>query len=671
MKVTSESGFLSNYNSSFKWVVFIFSFLLYINTINHGLALDDYTILVNNDHVQAGFDGIDEILSTNYHNGFGGFNAGLYRPMSPLSFAIEKELFNNHTQIAHLINILIYSCCGLLLFLCLQRLLIAYPPIIALFVSLLFMAHPLHTEVVANIKGRDELFAFIGFLITLYSLIHYLKDKQKRYLLIGLIAYLFALFSKESAVTFSIAIPVLLFFHPKIKWKTLIPITGTLLFLAIAFMALRMYIISSMPNAVDTGNFGLLNNPIAATDDFLLRYGTAFRLQLLYLQKLIFPFPLIHDYSYNLIPLVTLYNPMSLIGLGILITMVVVIVKGVREKNFYAISILLFIVTISVGSQLIITIGTTFAERLLFVPSLSYCLILTYLIYQLFKNSKETTSLKVEKNTVLISLPIIVLYGGLSLVRNADWKNNITLYTADIKAAENSARANYNLGSALMNQAKKIDRPNEKNIILKQSTEYLNQAILIYPKYLDAYNNLGVVYKMMNQPAKAIKVLEANIKNDPEYSKNYYNLATAYAANKEFKNAIVSMQNYVDRNPNNSTAYFLMGQYAGNLNNFEQAISYLNQALSIEPQNTDMLNFLGMAYGMLGNNEQAQQSFERVLQQQPKRTDVLMNLALTFHNQNKFSAERKVLLRILELEPTNQRAKELLDKIEMKIGNSE
>ena len=660
MKITSESGYLSKYKSSFKWVVFIFSFLLYLNTINHGLALDDYTILVENKHVQNGFDGIKEILTTNYHNGFDGFNAGLYRPMSPLSFAIENELFDNNTQLAHLINILIYACCGLLLFLCLQKLLIAYPPILAFLVSLLFMAHPIHTEVVANIKGRDELFAFIGFLVTLYSLIRYLTEKDKKMLLLGLVAYLFALFSKESAVTFSLAIPTLLFFHPKIKWRALIPVTGVLLFLALAFMAFRMYIISSMPNAVDTGNFGLLNNPIAATNDLLLRYGTAFRLQLLYLQKLLIPYPLIHDYSYNLIPLVGIFSPLSLIGLAILIVLIVVVLKGIFDKNYYAIAALFFLVTISVGSQLIITIGTTFAERLLFVPSLSFCLILIYLIYQLIKRSKNTTSNKVEKNTFLLSIPLILLFGGLSIDRNADWKNNLSLYSADIESAKNSARANYNLGSALMNQAKKMSNAAEKSINLKQSSEYLQQAISIYPKYLDAYNNLGVVYKMMNQPAKAIKVLKANIKNDPEYSKNYYNLATAYAANKEFQKAVLSMQDYVDRNPNNSSAYFLMGQYAGNINDFDQAISYINQALSIEPQNVDMLNFLGMAYGMLGKNQQAQECFERILQKQPNRTDVLMNLALSFHNQDKVSAERKVLQRILTLDPNNQQAKQQL-----------
>lgn len=660
MKLTSEYSYLSNYKSSFKWVVFLFSFLLYVNTINHGLALDDYTILVENKHVQAGFDGIGKILTTNYHNGFGGFNAGLYRPMSPLSFAIENELFNNNTQIAHLINMLLYAFCGLLLYLCLKGLLIAYSPILPLLISLLFMAHPLHTEVVANIKGRDELFAFLGFLVTLYSLLIYITDKNKKFLLLGLLAYLFALFSKESAVTFSLAIPVLLFFHPNIKWRSLVPISGVLLLLALAFMGLRMYIISTMSNPIDTGNFGLLNNPIAATDDFFLRYGTAFRLQLLYLQKLLFPYPLIHDYSYNLIPLVGIFNPLSLLGIGILISLVVIIVRGIVDKNYYAIAALFFLLTISVGSQLIITIGTTFAERLLFVPSLSFCLIVIFLIYQFFKGKKGANKIKAEKKTVLLSVPIILLFGSLSIDRNVDWKNNLTLYSADIEAAKESARANYNLGSALMNESKNLNNANERKLSLKRSAEYLNRAITIYPEYLDAYNNLGIVYKMMNQPAKAIRVLKANIKNDPNYSKNYYNLATAYAENKQFQNAILSMQAYVDRNPNNADAYFLMGQYAGNINDFEQAIVYLNQALAIEPKNAAMLNFLGMAYGFQGKNQIAIATFKKVLILQPNKVDVMMNLALAYQNINNQAAAISTLNSVLKIDPNNQRAKQHL-----------
>ena len=425
-------------------------------------------------------------------------------------------------------------------------------------------------------------------------------------------------------------------------------------------MGLRMYVISSMPNAVDTGNFGILNNPIAATADLGLRYGTAFSLQLLYLQKLLIPYPLIHDYSYNLIPLVKLSNPMSLLGIGIFISLIITIIKGIFRKNFYAISALFFLATISVGSQLIITIGTTFAERLLFVPSLSFCLIVIYLIYQFFKGKKGANKIKAEKKTVLLSVPIILLFGSLSIDRNADWKNNLTLYSADIEAAKESARANYNLGSALMNESKNLNNANERKLSLKRSAKYLNRAISIYPDYLDAYNNLAIVYKMMNQPEKAIEVLKANIKNDPNYSKNYYNLATAYAEKKEFQNAISSMQAYVDRNPDAASAFFLMGQYAGNLQDFDQAIGYLNQALSIDPQDPDVLNFLGMAYGIQGKDQQAINAFKKVLNLQANRIDVMMNLALAYHNINDQVSERAILNRVLEMEPNNQRARQQL-----------
>ncbi|MEM9023907.1 MAG: hypothetical protein AAGB22_09200, partial [Bacteroidota bacterium] len=106
---------------SWAFIPAILGFLLYSNTFEFGYALDDELIIVKHKHVQAGWQGLGEIFTTNYLNGVDDFNDGLYRPLSPASFAIEQALFGEKPGITHALNALFYSLTGFFLFLLLQR----------------------------------------------------------------------------------------------------------------------------------------------------------------------------------------------------------------------------------------------------------------------------------------------------------------------------------------------------------------------------------------------------------------------------------------------------------------------------------------------------------------------------------------------------------------------
>lgn len=66
--------------------------------------------------------------------------------------------------------------------------------LIILLATLLFAAHPLHTEVVANIKSRDEI---LGLLFAILSLKHFHKysdTPQVKHLSLSSICFLLAIF---------------------------------------------------------------------------------------------------------------------------------------------------------------------------------------------------------------------------------------------------------------------------------------------------------------------------------------------------------------------------------------------------------------------------------------------------------------------------------------------
>lgn len=149
---------------------------LYANTFDHKYALDDIAAVGQNLFVKQGFKGIPDLLRTEFWH-FSNISLGYYRPLSLITFAIEQEYFKDSPGISHIINTLLYGLTGVGLGALLQKWLPGQP-IVAFLIGLLFIAHPIHTEIVANIKGRDELLSFLFITTMLLAYWRYLETKQ-------------------------------------------------------------------------------------------------------------------------------------------------------------------------------------------------------------------------------------------------------------------------------------------------------------------------------------------------------------------------------------------------------------------------------------------------------------------------------------------------------------
>jgi hypothetical protein len=179
-------------------IVGIFGFLLYSNTLTHDYVLDDFSVIKENNIVRQGIKAIPEIFRTSYRQGYLSLNDGTYRPLSLAMFAVEWNFFPNTPAVSHFVNVLLYGITGFLLFIILCKLfasslrlshspLSTSPPaslqnemgdgseVLAFIASLLFIAHPLHVEVVANIKSRDEILCFLFVLCSFLSVFHFLE----------------------------------------------------------------------------------------------------------------------------------------------------------------------------------------------------------------------------------------------------------------------------------------------------------------------------------------------------------------------------------------------------------------------------------------------------------------------------------------------------------------
>ncbi len=203
-------------------MLFTFSVILYGNTLFNDYNLDDELVTMNHRFTSKGLSAINDIFTSPYYEDEMGYKYE-YRPIVHASFALEHELFGESPMVSHLVNLLLYALTIIVLFLVLQALLNTQGLMFVILTSLLFAAHPIHTEVVASIKNRDELLVLFFGLLSLWSAIKFIDRKNFLFLLPYVGLFLLAMLSKRSALALAIIIPsALVLFRNVAFWQVLV-----------------------------------------------------------------------------------------------------------------------------------------------------------------------------------------------------------------------------------------------------------------------------------------------------------------------------------------------------------------------------------------------------------------------------------------------------------------
>src|SRR5687767_9420990 len=299
-----------------RWTYIVFigmAFSLYLNTLGHQFVLDDEVVITENQFVKQGIDGIGAIFT---HDSFAGYerveegtqvvSGGRYRPLSLAFFAVIYSLFGASSFVFHLFSILLYAVSGIILFRLLRIWLKDQPleHLISGAATLLFIVHPVHTEVVANVKGCDEQLALLFGMLSSLSFMKAWDEKNGRWSILSGILLLIACLAKENAIVWAIIMPLSLFFFRQSTLQNLFIKSIPAFLAAILFIIIRQSVIGGNDNitlAADPLNDPFLtwngNNweSVSAAEKaatILYAFGNQVRL-------LIFPYPLTHDYYPN------------------------------------------------------------------------------------------------------------------------------------------------------------------------------------------------------------------------------------------------------------------------------------------------------------------------------------------------------------------------------------
>lgn len=605
--------------------IFIVSFLLYSNTFGHKFVLDDFGALADNWVIKKGVSGIPIILTSSYRYGINMLTDNLYRPLSQIMFAIEWQISPQNPMIHHLINVLFYALSTVLLYLVLRKYFSKIHPIFLFLITLLFAVHPIHTEVVANIKSRDEIMSFFFLMGALYAL-HGWFTKGK-YLSLGfaLIWYFLAFMAKEGVITMLALFPILGWYFTTANRKKLITASLVMLIPAGIYLFIRSTVLSKYGAAGETA---IVDNFLNAAPDVISYFATAIMLMGKYLGLLFVPTPLVSDYSFNQIPIVGLGNWAVLLSLLTYGFIVFVIITQFTKKSPLIFGLLFFIISMSIYSNLIIPIGSSFGERFLFLPSLGFCIALVFIIAKFLKISTSELSVKdsevVKKSPIFISIFVIFvfLFSIKTVVRAAEWKDQYTLFGQDVKRSPNSAHLRYYWGLAIRDRAIEQKNPETQKAMMFDAIAQFDKAVSIYASYPDCYEQLGLAWYRVKDGQKAMDNYEKALRLNPKKAVTWSNLGIIYFEKGDYLKSFELYSKALSLDSNYADGYFNMGSTLGMLGKFDEAIENFKKCILYDPDNAKAHQFIAITYQNLHREAEAKPWFEKAaILEQKKATE--------------------------------------------------
>lgn len=608
-------------NTLLACIVALVGLVLYANTLNHGFVLDDYSVILENNVTKQGVKAIPEIFTSSYRSGYTLSTDELYRPLPKSIFALSWQLFGDNPMPLHLLNILLYALTGFLLFrFCM---LLFNNQLFAFVTSLLFIAHPIHTEVVANIKSMDEILSFLFCIIAAQQLLRYFSNGNITTLLSGALSFLIAFFSKESSITFLAVFPLLIIsFKPENSGQAKKPSSGLsiALFLGVTlfFLLVRYSILSKIPH----GDPSVADNLLMAAKSFDQRFATAVLILGMYLKLIFFPHPLIFDYSYNQIPLTDLSDFRFIISFLIYAAMLIYAIWAFRKNKLIAFGILFYLISMSLYSNIFYIIGSSFGERFLYTAVFGICIVAGY-VSTMLVSSSWSVSLKefMSKNSkVLLPLLIIILLFSIkTIARNTVWKSNYSLYSNDVLLAPNSTRTHYYLGNYLSkSENTKGKSPKEIDSLQLLALSELKKSVAIYP-FGDAYNQMGIIYDKRKDYKNSLESYQKAIEANPSDAVVYNNLGSLYFNSGKVKEAQDVYQKAIKYNPNYPEAYMNLGSTYGMLQQYDTALNYFFKAIKLNPNLAQAYYYIGLTYRFKGDENNAQSYLAKASQLDPEK----------------------------------------------------
>uniref|UniRef100_A0A3B3RET1 dolichyl-phosphate-mannose--protein mannosyltransferase n=1 Tax=Paramormyrops kingsleyae TaxID=1676925 RepID=A0A3B3RET1_9TELE len=679
--------------------------LCYSNSLRGEFVHDDVWAITNNPDVRPGSS-----LRNIFFNDFWGKRMAdntshkSYRPLCILSFKLNIMLGGMTPFYFHVVNVVLHcASTALLMHTCQCAVFADGRP--AFLAALLFAVHPVHTEAVSGIVGRADVLACMLFLLTFLSYIRSVTGScpgsgfpptvSPCLLILSLLLGTCAMLVKETGVT---VFGVCLLYDglvlcPEVPsqlhaglgcFECCVTSAMSLCPLQVAvILALRLWLMGgSMPL------FSEQDNPASFSPHLLTRFLTYCYLLAFNAWLLLAPVVLCYDWQVGSIPLVeSVWDVRNVAALLLGVVVVGLCLHCLAslqrlENQELLVGLLLLVFPFIPASNLFFRVGFVVAERVLYMPSMGYCILVVHGLNRLWALGGRWGSTALTVSILLL----LLLFSWKTVQQNEVWLSRealFRLYPRHASAMNNLGtlthhpveaesyyrkaleinpqhnRALFNLANLLKTQGKE-----------EEAERLLKDSIRFGPHFADAYSSLASLYADQKRFAEADDIYLQGIENCPDSSDLHNNYGVFLVDTGDGEGATVHYQQAVRLKPTHYVAMVNLGRLLRSSNNNREAEAWYKKALQVT-QKVEILTPLGALYYNTGRHEEALQVYRQAAGLQPDSTEISLALAQVLAMAGQTGEAESITFEIISRNAACIECYRLLSAVYSKRGSSQ
>ncbi|XP_062560737.1 protein O-mannosyl-transferase TMTC4 [Armigeres subalbatus] len=619
-----------------------------------------------------------------------------FRPLTVLTFQQEVRLFGLDATQMKTTNWMLHTLIGVLLPRFFQvvswrrRRRFGKQWRMEYWAAVLFVVHPIHTEAVSGIVGRAELLATVGFVLAVMIYGRLLKDRATLVEHVVVLTTVFILTAtsvlcKETGITILATCAIIdILKHINLKHpihtflsnKPLIIRTSILFTLTCVLIYARLSVQNfASPQFRDKDN-------IVAFSHGPTKFLSQNYLYCLNLWLLLCPDWLSFDWALESIPLVKSFRDYRVTFIVIFYVFLVALLVRSRHQPRALTGLALMIIPFLPASG-IIRVGFVIAERVLYIPSLGFCYLVSYGFTKLYEKL-DIRWVRIAIGTGFLLL--IITFVLRTVQRSAEWATEHSLFRSGLRVVPNNAKVHYNIAKLATDQGDKAT-----------AFKFYHQALDLYPEYEVAHMNLGNLYSDAKDYRRALRHLQKAIKYHEDFHTAWMNLGIVHAALKNHKEALVSyhramktkkhypncmfnlgnlyndMGNHtlalatwnetVRQDPKHVKAWNNMINVYDNANMNEQVLEVTARGLKHLPNNPNLLAARAIALAKLGNFLDAEHIYSDLIARHPDEEKYLQNMGVLYHRWRKLDQAERMYRKALKINPHSEMARNNLSKL--------
>ncbi|MFH2143117.1 MAG: tetratricopeptide repeat protein, partial [Bacteroidota bacterium] len=255
----------------------------------------------------------------------------------------------------------------------------------------------------------------------------------------------------------------------------------------------------------------------------------------------------------------------------------IVAIRLLKKHKILSFGIFFYLISVLVFSNIIVPINGIIGERLIYIASLGFSIIIGYILFEL------RNIMKVKIIPVILLIVILVSCSFKTINRNFNWKNETTLFENDIKYLQNSAKANGVYATKILFELADDPNAKSKNHKIIEAINHFSRSIEIYPEYYSSWNNLGYIYFMFyGTPDKAIFYFDKALEIRPEYPEALYYTGLCYETKGDYDSAVEFYEKAFDVRPEYIDVISKLANWNNKIGNYNKSIELNKRLIEID-----------------------------------------------------------------------------------------